>query len=337
MSYPQDQFPCSDHHATITGIPPGNNMRVVVTAEDQRGEILLRGEERNITIRVNRDTKGGDIAMLPPPDRFTIDELGMTFVRIPAGEFTMGSPETELGRGDDEIQHKVTLTQSFYMQTTEVTQGQWQEVIEASVDTSLGTNPSLFDNCGTECPVEQVSWDEIQIFIALLEEMQSNAYDCGLPTEAEWEYAARSGSNTAFYGGDITDPEGYDPILNTLAWYVENSDASYSGYYELSSGRCIGPRPVGGRSPNSYGLYDMYGNVSEWCQDVYGEYIFNSTDEAVEDPQGPPGNESSSRVIRGGYFESSPSGCRSAYRSASWSGYPNRSRGFRIVCTRVSR
>ena len=174
----EDQFPCSDHHATVAGIPAGNNRRVVVTAESQNGDILLQGEERNITIRENRDTKGGDIAMTPvssgdqddgtsptdPPESFT-NGFGMAFNLIPAGAFTMGSPAAESGRDDNEIQHQVTLTQAFYIQTTEVTQGQWQAV--------MGENPSSFQNCGDNCPVETVSWDDIQEFL-----IRINAQSC---------------------------------------------------------------------------------------------------------------------------------------------------------------
>ena len=187
----EDQFPCSDHQATVAGIPAGNDRRVVVTAEDQGGKVLLRGEASNITTRKNRVTEGGDIAMTPvssgdpdddtsptdppetdPPESFT-NELGMTFHLIPAGAFTMGSPATELGRADDEIQHQVTLTQAFYMQTTEVTQGQWQVV--------MGENPSSFQPCGDNCPVEYVSWDDVQEFPTQLNAQSTDGYQYRLP------------------------------------------------------------------------------------------------------------------------------------------------------------
>jgi formylglycine-generating enzyme required for sulfatase activity len=154
------------------------------------------------------------------PSSYTIDELDMTFVRIPAGTFTMGSPETELGREDDESHHQVTLTQAFYMQTTEVTQGQWQAV--------MGQNPSYSQNCGSNCPVENVSWNNVQEFLTRLNAQTTDDYTYRLPTEAQWEYAARAGSETAFYGGDITVPKGNDPILYTLGWYLENSDVGYA-------------------------------------------------------------------------------------------------------------
>jgi formylglycine-generating enzyme required for sulfatase activity len=328
-----DQFPCSAHHATVGSIPAGTNRRVVVTAENQGGEILLRGEERNITIRENQDTKGGDIAMIPvssgdpedtptnPLDSFKND-LGMTFNLIQAGTFMMGSPETELSRDNDEIRHEVTLTQNFFMQTTEVTQGQWQAVMEQ--------NPSSFQNCGLNCPVEYVSWDDVQIFIERLNAQSADGYTYRLPTEAEWEYAARAGSETAFYGGDITEPEGNDPILNTLGWYLENSDAGYEGCYE-SNGRCIGPQPVGGKNSNSWGLFDMHGNVREWCSDWYGDYPTGS----VTDPQGSSSGDG--RILRGGGWNYSAWRCRSANRLGDSSDHRYGSYGFRLAATLLSR
>ena len=295
-----DQFPCSDHHATVAGLPAGNDRRVVVTAENQDGEVLLRGEERNITIRANEDTKGGYIVMTSVPSDIFTNELGMTFNLLPSGTFMMGSPETELGRNDNEIQHEVTETQGFYMQTTEVTQGQWQAV--------MGENPSRFQNCGLDCPVENVSWDGIQEFLTRLNNQTADPVDYRLPTEAEWEYAARAGSDTAFYEGDITVSEGNDPILNTLGWYLENSDANYAGCVERDGGRCTGPQPVSGKNPNVWGLYDMHGNVWEWCSDWYGDYPSGS----VTDPHGP--SSGGGRVVRGGSWDYFAAYCRSASR-----------------------
>jgi formylglycine-generating enzyme required for sulfatase activity len=119
----------------------------------------------------------------------------MTFVLIPAGTFMMGSPTTELGRSREETQHQVTLTKSFYMQTTEVTQGQWKAV--------MGSNTSFFSSCGDDCPVEIVSWDDATSFIQKLNQMEGTT-QYRLPTEAEWEYAAKAGSTTAFHNGEIT-------------------------------------------------------------------------------------------------------------------------------------
>jgi formylglycine-generating enzyme required for sulfatase activity len=335
-----DQFPCSDHQATVAGIPAGNNRRLVVTAEDQRGTVLLRGEEWNITIRKDRVTEGGDIAMTtvssgdqgdddqgdetPPTDASDSfsNDLGMTFNLILAGTFMMGSPETELGRQDDEIRHEVTLTQDFYIQTTEVTQGQWQAVMRQ--------NPSRFQNCGLNCPVESVSWSDIQEFLTRINAQSADGYTYRLPTEAEWEYAARAGSETAFCDGDITAPDN-DPILNTLGWYVENSDAAYSGCFELDDGRCVGPQPVGGKTPNAFGLYDMHGNVWEWCSDLYGNYPSGS----VTDPTGPSSGDN--RVLRGGCWYGNAWHCRAANRDGNGPSPRIDDDGFRLAASLSSR
>ena len=207
----EDGWQCSLGEGIIDNIPPANGITMVVTAKDSNGAVKLQGEKNNITIYANQQTESGEIEMIPLTDRFTIDELDMTFVRILAGKFDMGSPADELGRNDYETRHRVRITQDFYLQTTEVTQGQGQAV--------MGQNPSYFQNCGLNCPVESVSWNDIQDFLTRLNAQRADGYQYRLPTEAEWEYAARAGSDTAFCEGDITEPEGNDPILNTLGWY----------------------------------------------------------------------------------------------------------------------
>jgi formylglycine-generating enzyme required for sulfatase activity len=219
----------------------------------------------------------------------------------------------------------VTLTQDFYMQTTEVTQGQWQAV--------TGRNPSYFQNCGPTCPVEDVSWDEVQDFITRLNAQTTDGYEYRLPTEAQWEYAARAGSETAFCSGDITQPEGNDPILNTLGWYFENSDAGYAGCIEFQDdGRCRGPQPVGGKNANSFGLFDMHGNVWEWCSDWYGTY----SDSSIIDPQGPSSGDY--RIRRGGAWLNFAWGCRAATRAWDESGARFLDGvGFRLVASLFNR
>ena len=217
------------------------------------------------------------------------NSLGQTFKLIPAGTFTMGSPTGEPGRFDDETQHTVTLTKSFYMQTTEVTQGQWKKL--------MGSNPSSFTTCGEDCPVEKVSWDDAQAYIAKLNQRGEGIY--ALPTEAQWEYAARAGSTTAFYNGGITSyPDmydcNYDGNPNAIAWYCYNSD--------------LETHPVAQKTPNAWGLFDMSGNVSEWCSDWYGDYPSGS----VTDPTGP--QTGIGRVQRGGNWGSAARRCRSASR-----------------------
>jgi formylglycine-generating enzyme required for sulfatase activity len=233
------------------------------------------------------------------------NSLGMKFVLIPAGTFTMGSPSSEKGRQSEEKQHEVTLTSRFYMQVTEVTQGQWQTIV--------GNNPSFFPNCGDNCPVEQVSFNDCKEFIRRLNQKEgTNKYR--LPTEAEWEYACRAGSTTAFANGGITKLEcGYDPNLDAMGWYCANSGKK--------------THPVARKNPNAWGLYDMQGNVWEWCQDLYGDYPTGQ----VTDPKGPSSGRY--RVMRGGDWRLYTRHCRSAHRRAGTPGYSRRigNVGFRLA------
>jgi RNA polymerase sigma factor (sigma-70 family) len=220
-----------------------------------------------------------------PPRRFT-NGLGMKFVWIPPGTFLMGSPRGEKGRNDDEVQHRVTLTKGFYMGAHPVTQGAWQKV--------MGGNPSAFRG-EKNLPVDMVSWDDCQAFIKKLRGKGGRPYR--LPTEAEWEYACRAGTQTPFHFGAT--------ISTGLANY--NGNFAYGeGKVGLSRGRTT---PVGSFPANAFGLFDMHGNVYEWCHDRYGEYARNE----VTDPKGPDGGKG--RVMRGGCFYEAPGSCRSAYRT----------------------
>jgi formylglycine-generating enzyme required for sulfatase activity len=229
------------------------------------------------------------------------NSLEMSFVYIPPGSCIIGSPEVEPGRSHDERQFSVTLSRGFYLQTTPVTQEQWQAV--------TGDKPAS-SSFGGHYPVENVSWFECQAFIQKLNRLGEGAYR--LPTEAEWEYACRAGGIASL--GDrqlialFCEP---DPLLDAAAWYCGNSDRH--------------SHPVGLKNSNAWDLFDMHGNVMEWCQDWYGEY---PTGEAT-DPAGPPAGVD--RVIRGGSWFSSAKNCRAASR-AKWA--PNsRSNylGFRLV------
>ena len=234
----------------------------------------------------------------------SFDSLGMSFVLVPAGTFTMGSPEDEPGRASDETQHQVTISNSFYMQTTEVTQAQWEAV--------MGSDRSHFSGFA-DCPVERVSWNDVQDFITALNAMGEGTYR--LPTEAEWEYACRAGSTTAFPNGDITETGcRYDPNLMGMGWYCYN--ASHKTH------------PVARKDPNAWGLYDMHGNVGEWCQDWYGDYPSGH----VTDPTGPSSGEK--RVLRGGYYDDLVVDLRSACRSWAYPAIPYWSMyGFRVART----
>ena len=234
------------------------------------------------------------------------NSLGMEFVWVPAGEFVMGS--TSRIAGDDEGPvTRVRISEGFYLGTCEVTQGEWEAV--------MGENPSLFQDCGADCPVERVSWLDVQEFIAKLNERErGNGYAYRLPSEAEWEYAARAGSRGDTYGGDISEPNGRDPVLERTAWYVANSGG--------------GTHPVGGKRANSWGLHDILGNVWEWVGDWYGGYPGGS----VTDPTGP--RTGSARVARGGSWDSYARFCRVANRPDVPPDTRSISLGFRLARTK---
>jgi len=211
--------------------------------------------------------------------------LESSFVYIAPGTFQMGSPECETGRSGDEIMHEVTLTKGFYMLKTPVTQRQWEAI--------MGNNPSSFPDGGDNCQVENVSWNECQAFIKRLNAGKDGIYR--LPKEAEWEYACRAGTTTPLCNGEISEPYcAHDPILSEVGWYCGNSSRK--------------SRPVAQKSPNAWGLYDMHSNVSEWCQDWYGEYDSDSR----TDPCGP--ESAFGKVVRGGSWLSNAKNCRSASR-----------------------
>ncbi len=240
------------------------------------------------------------------------NSLGQEFKLIPAGTFMMGSPSDEKGRSNNEIQHQVTLTQPFYMQTTEVTQGQWKKI--------TGKNPSCFSSCGSDCPVECVSWNDVRVFIWKLN-VAEETDKYRLPTEAEWEYACRSGSTTAFYNGRITEPNGDDPNLWKIGWYIGNSGDPGA---IPPDGR---PHPVAQKRANAWGLFDMSGNVGEWCHDWYGKYPSS----AVTDPKGPSNGVGT--VFRGGSWAVDPRWCRSACRQYYIPYLYNEDLGFRLART----
>jgi formylglycine-generating enzyme required for sulfatase activity len=226
--------------------------------------------------------------------------IGMKLNLIPAGTFMMGSPDTEEHREDNEFLHKVTISKAFYMQTTEVTQGKWTSV--------MGTGPwrgkQFTKNKGTaNIAATYISWDDAVAYCKKLSEKEGKTYR--LPTEAEWEYACRAGTQTSWSFGDKQND------LGDYAWYDENA-------YEITGdwgGRYA--HEVGLKKPNAFGLYDMHGNAGEWCSDYYEEDYYKQSPE--NDPTGPGSSTSSigwvPRVLRGGSFYRSTSFTRSARRA----------------------
>lgn len=210
-----------------------------------------------------------------------------SFRWCPAGSFLAGSPESEGGRAKDEIQHNVTLTSGFWMLESEVTQKQWKAI--------MGANPSNFK--GDNLPVEQVSWNDCQEFCKKCTEL---GLPVQLPTDAQWEYACRAGG-AGLYAGN----------LDEMAWYFDNSGGK--------------THSVASKTPNAWGLYDMHGNVSEWCADWYGDY----PSESVTDPTGP--QSGSDRIVRGGSWNRNAVHCRSARRRLDNPAYRYYDLGFRVV------
>jgi formylglycine-generating enzyme required for sulfatase activity len=203
---------------------------------------------------------------------------------IPPGEFLMGNADDE-DDVDDSIQHKVKITQGFWLAKTQTTQAQWQAV--------MGNNPSLFK--GRNLPVEQVKWNDVcgndtrsGGFLGKLNQFSTVGGRFDLPTEAQWEYACRAGTSGE-YAGD----------LDQMGWYGDNAGRETN--------------PVGQKKPNAWGLHDMHGNVVEWCADWWGSYDLN----VVEDPTGPATGWS--RVSRGGGWQDYEDDCRSASRETSGS------------------
>ena len=218
-----------------------------------------------------------------PAKELTLDlgnKVTLKLALVPAGKFTMGSPESEKDRNKDEgPQREVTISQPFYMGVYEVTQEQYEQV--------MGSNPSNFK--GAQNPVERVSWNDAVEFCKKLSTKTGKTVR--LPTEAQWEYACRAGSKTRFHYGDDDD---YGQ-LDDYAWYTKDSDRK--------------THAVGQKKPNDFGLYDMYGNVWEWCSDWYADSYANAN---KTDPPGP--GSGAFRVLRGGSWSGNPPLCRSAGR-----------------------
>ena len=244
-----------------------------------------------------KSRSGGGGRCLSTGDTKTITLPGgaeMEMIYCAPGSFMMGSPEDEEGRYDDETQHKVTLTRGFWLGKYPVTQSQWKSV--------MGGNPSDFK--GDANPVDSVTWDDCKEFIKKINSRFN--FTARFPTEAEWEYACRAGTEGAYSGtGDLDD----------MGWYDGNSD-----------GRT---HPVGEKEPNAWGFHDMHGNVYEWCGDWYGSYPHG----VVTDPEGP--SSGGNRVLRGGCWIDFAGLCRSAFRVSRdpGDGSYDVGFGFRLCCS----
>jgi formylglycine-generating enzyme required for sulfatase activity len=244
-------------------------------------------------------------AQADAPAKAFSNAVGMDFVLIPAGSFTMGrNPNVEDGFDSELPAHRVSIANAFYMQTTEVTQEQWGEVV--------GSYPSKFK--GRSNPVEQVSWDDIQIFLKALNAKEGCSGCYRLSTEAEWEYAYRAGTKGTYYWGDDAD------AIGQYAWYASNSGDK--------------TRPVGQLKPNAWGLHDMAGNVVEWVQDCYHESYSGAPADGSAWAGGcykySDGNVP--RVLRGGSWDVDPGNCRAAVRDGTTpTGNRDHYHGFRVV------
>ena len=229
--------------------------------------------------------------------------LAGEFVDIAPGCFLMGSAEQEHGRDQDELRHRVCITRPYALGRYEVTQNQWRAVMDET--------PAYFRTCGGQCPVERVSWTDVQAFITKLNTMTGEPYR--LPTEAEWEYAARAGTGAPFsFGADI-----------------DSSQVNYNGRYPYRGEQVEAyhrtPVAVGSYPANPWGLYDMHGNVWEWVQDYQGSY----PQAEVSDPIG--ASSGANRVYRGGSWSSTARRCRSAARNLQSPGRRYFNLGFRLA------
>lgn len=262
------------------------------------GGLQVTGDDQKVHVRAEKE--------------FSLDLGGgvtLRLVHIPAGKFTMGSPVGEVDREDDEgPQREVMISKPFLMGIHEVTQEQYERV--------MGNNPSHFK--GGQKPVDTVTWEEAAEFCRKLSTISGKTVM--LPTEAQWEYACRAGTTTRFSFGDK------DENLSHYGWWGCESGSSWWGPEIGNADKTT--HPVGQKKPNDFGLYDMHGNVWEWCSDFYEESFADATN---VDPTGP--DSGPDRVLRGGCWSNNQAACRSANRF----GFPPDRRyiigsiGFRVV------
>jgi formylglycine-generating enzyme len=225
-------------------------------------------------------------------------DIEMVFIK--GGCFQMGDTFGS-GRSDEMPAHEICLD-DYSIGTYEVTQAQWLAV--------MGNNPASNKACGPDCPVENVSWDDVKVFIKQLNSMTGKNYR--LPWEAEWEYAARSGGKTELWAGTSDEAK-----LGDYVWFVDNSGEK--------------THPVGKKKPNGLGMYDMTGNVWEWCQDLHGDNYYKNS--PAKNPQGPVRGQS--RITRGGSWGSKSWELRATARGRIYPKNKNASLGFRLVLSKA--
>ena len=247
------------------------------------------------------------------------NSIGMELIEIPAGKFTMGSPVGEKERVVNEEQVAVTLTKPFGLGKTEVTQGQWMQV--------MGTEPwkgGDYGKADTDCPATYVSWHDATEFCKKLTDLERKAgklnadEEYRLPTEAEWEYACRAGTTTAFSFGDDAKQ------LGEYGWFGGNTAREPYAH------------KVGLKKPNPWGLHDMHGNVWEWCSDWYGNTLLGGTDPVAPREGIVPKPHPNFRVLRGGCWRVFPVGCRSANRYHIDRSFRNFDLGFRVARSQLA-
>jgi formylglycine-generating enzyme required for sulfatase activity len=307
----------------------------------------LKGRDpvvKRVEIEPNREVQIGVEFELPS---VLSNAAGIEFVRVPKGSFVMGSEQADQDRWTKDVfakfnrtanflrerpSHRVTISRDFYVGKFEVTQKQWRYVAEKlpKVKRDLDSSPSFFK--GDDLPVEQVSWEDCEEFVLRLNRL-GDGFEYALPTEAEWEYACRA-NTSGDYAGD----------LDAMGWYANNSGKSridsyqafyvdagldYNKYYEntLKPNECQ-THPVGQKRPNAFGLYDMHGNVYEWCADWFDEKYYESANPT--DPTG-PSSAQQYRVLRGGSWNDFAINCRSAIRYRDSPTNRSNYYGFRVV------
>ena len=228
------------------------------------------------------------------PGDIVVNSIGMELAYIPPGDFTMGSPKSEPGRIANETELDVTFKKGLRIGVTEVTQKQWRLI--------MGTNPAFFK--GDDLPVERITWREANEFCRRLSEKEQERYR--LPTQAEWEYACRAGTTSVYYSGESK------AALDVAGWYLGNSGNQ--------------AHPVGRKQPNPWGLYDMHGNVSEWCAEREEERSTDTTSAQLD------AEEKALRDLRGGSWGLNASDCRSASRHSNAGTFRYFDLGMRVVC-----